>query len=223
MQRAIWYLKRLAVMRPREIAHRLGEQVRIFGMRRRYRRGGNPGQSHDPANFKFSTSPDIRLPMLDWLFDPGETERSALLAGQGAALGYSWIWSDKDDVWRRAPDTGRLWLAGFFADVPYRAGNPHGDVRVVWEPSRLQHLVALALLARDAEGETADAAVTMIEAQLRSWLVANPPWTGVHYLSAMECGLRLIAVCHALDLVRDRLRARAETWQGPTLAAFLCR
>jgi hypothetical protein len=53
--------------------------------------------------------------------------------------------------WHRAPDTGALWPRRFFADIPIHAGNSCGDIRIAWEPSRLQHLVLLAMLAQQAE------------------------------------------------------------------------
>ncbi|MDC4226709.1 MAG: hypothetical protein MPW15_21275 [Candidatus Manganitrophus sp.] len=67
-------------------------------------------------------------------------------------------------------------------------------------------MVGLGLLSKEASPEVGrKAAAFLLEAQFLSWIEANPFLTGIHYISAMECGLRLIAVCHALDLVRDRL------------------
>ncbi|MFO0729939.1 MAG: hypothetical protein U0361_02895 [Nitrospiraceae bacterium] len=69
----------------------------------------------------------------------------------------------------------------------------------------MQHLVTLALYAREAGQEGRRRAVELIESQILSWAAANPPMTGIHYVSVMECALRVIAVCHALDLVRPWL------------------
>ena len=98
--------------------------------------------------------------------------------------------------------------------MPYRPGNPVGDVRVAWEPSRLQQLVALALLADRAGDETAGKAVTTLEDMFLDWVADNPDLNGIHYISAMECALRLIACCHALDMVRTRLKNRGHTWKA---------
>ena len=38
----------------------------------------------------------------------------------------------------------------FFGFISYRQKNPFGDARVIWEPSRLQQLITLAL--QDNEG-----------------------------------------------------------------------
>jgi hypothetical protein len=148
---------------------------------------------------------------------PFRNERSAaeidkLLSGFAPALSFPWQWKEASSAWHDAPDTGRRWPQTFFGRISYRPGNPHGDARIVWEPSRLQHLVSLALVAHeDGDGRDARAA-NCIEKQILSWLSANPPLTGIHYVSAMECALRLIAVCHALDLVRGRLSAGSPVW-----------
>ncbi|NJN52811.1 MAG: hypothetical protein HC809_14695 [Gammaproteobacteria bacterium] len=68
----------------------------------------------------------------------------------------------------------------------------------------------MAILSKDARYRSV--AVPMIEAQLTSWVRENPPFLGIHYVSAMECALRLIAVCYALDIVRPWLREPAATW-----------
>jgi hypothetical protein len=124
----------------------------------------------------------------------------------------AWRWGPEDDVWRRAPDTGRRWPQKFFHAIAYREGNPFGDVRVAWEPARLQQLVALSLLAESPDEITRRRAVVLLESQLESWVRLNPPLTGIHYISAMECALRVIAACHALDRVRDLLLNASDTW-----------
>jgi len=61
----------------------------------------------------------------------------------------------------------------FFDAIPYLDGNPVGDVRVAWEPSHLQQLIALALIARGADDVDAKRAVALIEDQFLSWVTAN--------------------------------------------------
>ena len=203
-----WYLKRLRVMRPAELVHRLGEQLTIARLRAEHGRY----TPSTPATLSFCEEREAQLPELPWDETGIDAQAGTLLAGRWPALGYDWQWHPLPEIWRSAPDTGRLWPAAFFAAIEHRAGNPHGDVRVAWEPARLQQLVSLALLARRASEPTAEQATGLIEAQLLSFVAANPPWTGIHYLSAMECALRLIAVCHAVDLVRQRLHGRTAVW-----------
>ncbi|NOU10834.1 MAG: alginate lyase family protein [Nitrospira sp.] len=75
----------------------------------------------------------------------------------------------------------------------------------------MQQLVSLGLLARQ-DAAHAEQAIVLLENILASWVEANPPLTGIHYVSAMECALRLIAVCHALDMVRTKLTTPEQTW-----------
>jgi Heparinase II/III-like protein/Heparinase II/III N-terminus len=221
MERLSWYLKRLSVMEPGEIRHRIGERWRLGRLAAGQRTDGHAAVS-PPADWRtyaFCTAPEPVLPALPW--DEAGLAEAANGARQGAwpALGFDWTWrADDADAWRRAPDTARLWPSDFFGAIPYRAGNPHGDSRVVWEPARLQQLVALAWLAQRG-GEGADETAALAAAQLRSWVAANPPYRGVHYVSVMECALRLIAACHALDLLRAWLPAPEETW--PALLAIV--
>lgn len=195
-----WYLGRLSVMGPREIAHRVAEQLTLRRLAAGHGRFVAPVGA---GNLRFFTERRRQLPDLPWDDRELHGTADALLDGQWPALGFPWRWSAGADTWRRAPDTGAFWPGSFFGAIPYRPGNPFGDVRVAWEPARLQQLVSLARLARRDEAR-AGRAVDLLERQLLSWVDANPPWAGVHYVSAMECALRLIAVCHAVDLVRDR-------------------
>ncbi len=207
----LWY--RLRSMGPAEVLHRVRERLWLLVFRWEHHRFGrdSPGPQAALA-FRFCSASEPQLPVLPWAALSAAEEQS-LLDAEWPALGFAWTWRDDPDLWRRAPDTGRLWPARFFAAIPFREGNACGDVRVAWEPARLQQLVALALLASTTPSpERARAAVALIERQLRSWGEANPPWSGIHYLSAMECGLRIVAVCHAMDMVRDRLADRAGTW-----------
>jgi hypothetical protein len=206
-----WYARRLSVMGPAEIAHRVREQGTLLLMRLQAALGAvpRPAGLKEPARAQFCSARNHQLPDLCWDVAPIAAAED-LLAGHWPALGFPWRWEAGPAAWRRAPDTGRLWPATFFGSIPYRVGNPYGDIRVAWEPSRLQQLVSLGLLARELPEARARQAVILLEDQLLAWVAENPPMLGIHFVSAMECALRLIAVCHAVDLVRDRL-TRPET------------
>lgn len=197
LKRLVWLARRLAVMGPAELIHRFAEVARVRrlrGLQAAYR-----GREDLPHRHAFCTSAERVLPALTW--SPPSVPAGELLAGAWPALGFPWCWGPDPRVWHVSPDTGRAWPQIFFGGIDYRQGNPIGDVRVLWEPARLQHLVALARLAELQPGRAAEAAAR-IQQVFRSWLQANPPYQGVHYLSAMECALRLIAVLHASDGVR---------------------
>ena len=144
-------------------------------------------------------------------------EPQNLLRGYGFALGFEWQWrADRRECWHLAPDTGQRWPAIFYGDIPHAPGNPYGDIRVAWEPNRLQHLLALALIyhgIEDSEPQTADIAARLVVEQLRSWWRENPPLIGIHYKSVMECGLRILCLCHAMDLIRRSPRCNEDSWR----------
>lgn len=210
-----WMVRRLRVMGPAEIVHRIGEQWALKVMAARYRmgRGGPVSSEREFTRFEFcrGTAPKLPVPPLE-ISDPEEIDR--LLAGKIKIGDWSWQWRPEGVVWHEAPDTGKLWPTVFFGSISYRPGNQCGDIRIAWEPSRLQQLVGLGVLAKEAFPEVGRRAVALLEAQFLSWVEANPALTGIHYISAMECGLRLIAVCHALDLVRDRLQDPERIWSA---------
>ncbi len=201
-------------MEPRELAHRVAEQGRLALLRVRYAAGIGWPAPGPVAGYRFCVAREPCLPALDWDRGGLDTVADDLLQGRTPALGFPWQWSAEPGLWHRAPDTGATWPRRFFAAVPVREGNPYGDARVVWEPARLQWLVGLGLLAGAGDGATARRAGALLEDALGSWLADNPPLCGVHYVSAMECALRLIAVCHALDLARGRLSRPDESWSA---------
>ncbi len=201
----LWYLQRLRMMSAGELGYRLRQRGTLRRLEASYRSRpkGNLLRESLPL---FCSATERQLPAIPIHGARLRNLGPRLLAGHldGA---HPWCWRDETDVWHRAPDSGRIWPRGFFANLPYRPGNAYGDIRLLWEPARLQHLVDLALYADSMSRDLRGRAVTMIRDQLLSWERANPPLDGPHYISAMECGLRLIAVCHVLDILRPMLQA----------------
>jgi hypothetical protein len=202
-------------MHPSELAHRVAQQVGLCWFKVSHGLSESPdGYFSDEAlaRYAFCHSASTWFPDLPWAdrCDPGTRER--LLDGSLEVPDSVWRWRPNADVWHLAPDTERRWPRKFSPLIPSRVGNPYGDIRLAWEPSRLQQLVGLALLASRSDAPTAARAVVLIEAQLQGWMEANPLLVGIHYISAMECALRILAVSHALDLVRASLTDRRRTW-----------
>ncbi len=213
-----WYAKRLGVMKPCEIMHRVREGLAMQSMHLRYRLSKTAStprfDAQDIPHHQFCAGTDSLLPTLPWVFPPDHQDIARLLSGSMSALSHDWTWRHDAAVWHEAPDTKRQWPQTFFHRIPYREGNPYGDIRIAWEPSRLQHLITLALYAHQAEPEMRRRAVEVVETQFLSWIAANPPLTGIHYVSVMECALRLMAMCHALDLIREWLIQPEKVWVG---------
>jgi len=211
-----WYVRRLRVMSPMEILFRVVEQWSMKMMQLKYmmRQTQESGSCYDVNRLVFCAGSAPQLPELPWSFEPDSKMIANLLAGKSKALGFEWTWRPEIMVWHEAPDTGNPWPQTFFGSIRYRAGNPYGDIRVVWEPSRLQNLVTLGLLTWNVNEEIREQAAVLIEKQLLSWAEANPIQKGIHYVSSMECALRILAVCYAVDLARKRLIASKQVWKA---------
>ena len=201
-------------MSPGEILHRVEEKRHLMQLRSAYGQGQTQrdGGRLSPGDFAFCRAEDPQLPALEWDEAALAADRPALLAGEIGALGRPWTWRDDPLIWHEAIDTGRHWPQGFFDDIDHRPGNAIGDVRLAWEPARLQHLIPLGLWAGDPQDPQQDDAAALLERRLRSWCDASPPLQGIHYISAMECGLRIMAVCYAADLARRGLEQRNAFW-----------
>lgn len=217
-----WYLKRLRIMNTHEIVHRIYEQcqLQLIKLSYKFNRDRYAPSQYSHTDFGFYRG-DKTLPVLEWQQLPelvgvadGEPLRH-LLDGQWPALAAKWRWQAGADSWLTAPDTGELWPNKFFADINYREGNACGDIRFLWEPARLQQLTLLARIAATTDNASiAQQALDLLQAQLLSFANENPLYQGPHYISAMECGLRIVAITHALDMVRDHLQANQQLWQS---------
>lgn len=191
-------------MPPRELGHRLLEQVRR-SLSRFDKRGWQ--------RFDIGDGPLEPLPALKALADapwPEGLEEAAFPDASGKVLkflGQTWPVAasagQKEGFWHTDPVTGTSWPAAetFCFDVRWRQAADKSDVKFVLELNRLQHLQAVA--ARAARDRDASSARLAAEA-LIDWMDANPPFRGVNWLSGIELALRLVSaafVVTALDAV----------------------
>jgi hypothetical protein len=134
--------------------------------------------------------------------------------------------------WFHDPVTGRRSPPGKYAfRINYRVEEQTGNIKQVWEISRLQHLTLLAtawFLTHD------DAYARRVDEQLRSWWLENPFLSGVHWTSGIEIGIRLISLAWIRRLLdewpgvgdlfeRNELALRQVGWHQQYLAAFRSR
>jgi hypothetical protein len=93
--------------------------------------------------------------------------------------------------WSFDPKTGLRAPADVYSfDIPYRDEAAVGDIKQLWEPSRHQHLTVLAA-AYALTGDTRYA--HRVADHLKSWWAAHPPMHGVHWISGIELGIRLLS------------------------------
>ncbi|OMI36681.1 alginate lyase family protein [Streptomyces sparsogenes] len=180
-----WYLRRLSRMGPREIGGRAVDAVR----RRRWRSAPPDCPSVTGARFTAvlpdgaiaAVSPDAAKRLV--------AEADRLMAGQAEYFGVV-----RDDLvdpdWCHDPKTGRRAPWGHAFDVPYRNEDAVGDIKQIWEPSRHQYLTRLAAAYAITGNERY---AERVAEHLRSWWAANAPLRGVHWVSGIELGIRLLS------------------------------
>jgi Heparinase II/III-like protein/Heparinase II/III N-terminus len=86
----------------------------------------------------------------------------------------------------------------FFADIKLSERQP--DIRAVWEPARLQHLVLLLqCLSQIKVPSDTQLIRQFVKNSVAGWIRENPFLYGPHYTSAMECGLRVPVFFYCLS------------------------
>jgi Heparinase II/III-like protein/Heparinase II/III N-terminus len=161
--------------------------------------------------------------------------REAILAAADRIMSGEWemlgvVRTDmKDPDWFRDPVSGRRSDPGACAfQINHRNEDAVGNIKQVWEVSRLQHLTLLAAawyLTRD------NAYADRVDGQLRAWWGANPFLSGVNWISGIELGVRLMNWAWIRRLLaewpgvtdlfeRNDLALRQLRWHQQYLATF---
>lgn len=215
-----WYYNRLRSMSAPEISARVVEYAKKRRDKRLKMEWG-----------KFSASCDVELPRLhgfmqaidsarDLIYEDALCAAKEIMEGRFAALGVAWppidFSCDENNIWHLDPVTRRSWPADKYCfDIRYRNNNSMGDVKYVWELSRLQFLQPIAIyghLSGDA------GAVDFIEGAITTWYKSNPPFSGVGWSSGIELSLRVISLMVVTSLLGPELSERVRTY----IAQIIC-
>lgn len=170
--RTLWYLSRLASMRPAEMVWRARSAARL---------------PLDWAAWKRQPA----APAPSWT--PLQEESYPIhLHNRGTALEHFRVFDLEfpmgfDLDWHHDYCNERQIASGFADSLNIRDTSVVSDIKYVWEPSRFQHLSALAYAANSEQH------VSYILRSLDSWLRANPYLSGVHWTSSLELAERLIS------------------------------
>jgi Heparinase II/III-like protein/Heparinase II/III N-terminus len=108
--------------------------------------------------------------------------------------------------WHRDYRYERQVQPGFAGTMNIRDTAVVSDIKYVWEPSRFQHLSALAFAANGQE--QADYIVRSID----SWIESNPYLYGVHWTSSLELAERIISWAMLYPRIADQV-ARNEQFR----------
>jgi len=100
---------------------------------------------------------------------------------------------DRQDI----KDFESRWKNVFCGDVNFSSENI--DIRSVLEPSRLQHLTYLTLCnKKQPDNPKCGEIENFIRTALFGWITENPFLIGPHYISTLECALRIHAFAFCL-------------------------
>ena len=148
-----------------------------------------------------------------------EAARAALLqqaadATRGRILCFGrWIGDYGDPIdWHRDPTTGGRWSPERHWSRSLARQPGTGDIKLTWEVGRFPQAYSMAraaLLDPPAAGPRQEL-VAALAAQIGGFIAANPPPSGVHWVSGQELVFRLMAwsfALHALPELRQRLDA----------------
>ena len=230
-----WYARRATRMSPAEMAWRAHDQVlRAAWSRRQVRREEVPAILPLTAGTRRFTAvlpPDTAGRVTESANAAVLTAADQLMKGEWEVLGVVRTDLMMPD-WFRDPVTGRRSSSDRCAfRIDHRSEEQTGNVKQVWEISRLQHLTLLAT-AWFVTGDEAYAC--RVAAQLRSWWRENPFLSGIHWTNAIEVGIRLISLAWIRRLLDDwpgaaglfeddKLAVRQIRWHQQYLGAFRSR
>jgi hypothetical protein len=233
--RLIWYARRISRMSPAEMIWRARDRVlQILWTGRKVSRAEMPatglklaGERRFSAVLPPGTAAGIPEPARKAVLASADQ----LLRGEWEVLGVLRTDLIRPD-WFLDPVTGRRAPADRYAfRINHRAESQTGNVKQIWELSRLQHLTLLAsawYLSHDA------AYARRATEQLQSWWRENPFLSGVHWTSGIEIGIRLISFAWIRRLLDDwpevadhfehnDLAVRQIWWHQRYLASFRSR
>jgi hypothetical protein len=230
-----WYLRRAGRMSPAEIAWRARDRaLQAAWSGRQVTREQIAADTSLPSGDRAFTAV---LPPGTANLVPGQA-KAAVLAAADQLLRGEWevLGVVRTDLllpdWFHDPVTGRRAPADRYAfRIDHRAEAQTGNVKQVWEISRLQHLTLLAtawFLSHD------EAYARRAADQLRSWMQENPFLSGVHWTSGIELGIRLISLAWIRRLLdgwpevtdlfeKNQLTIRQIRWHQQYLSAFRSR
>jgi hypothetical protein len=222
-------------MSPAEMAWRAHDQAfQLAWSRRQVRRGRAPAVAPPLARRRQFTAvlpPDTAARVPEDATKAVLAAADQLMSGEWEVLGVLRTDLELPD-WFLDPVTGRRSPADNYAfRINHRSQEQTGNIKQVWEISRLQHLTLLAtawFLTHD------QSYAQRVADQLRSWWRENPFLSGVHWTSGIEIGIRLISLAWIRRLLddwpavgdlfeHDDLAVRQIRWHQEYLAAFRSR
>jgi hypothetical protein len=240
-----WYWQRVRKMSPAELAWRSRDQAMKLAWSRLQSR---PGPDGDAVGGAAAVLKAVPHPRAERPFRPGdvavalaqapEEARAQLVAAADQLMAGDWdvLGHQRHDMkapdWFLDPVSGRRAPQGLYCfKVDHRNEEVTGNIKQVWEPSRMHHVTVLAA----AYALTGDEAYAKrVAAHLGSWWEENPFLSGAHWTSGIELGIRLISWAWARRLLNgwdgapvlfeeNPIAVRQIWWHQRYLATFVSR
>jgi hypothetical protein len=227
-----WCLRGTARMSPAEMAWRVrDEALQLAWSRRQVRREQlvsvvslPPGERRFAAVLPPGTAARVPEQARKAVLEAAD----GLLKGEWKVLGVARTDLIRPD-WFRDPVTGRRSTPDRYAfRIDRRSEEETGNLKQVWEISRLQHLTLLATAWFLTQEQ---AYAQRVAEQLRSWWQENPFLSGVNWTSPIELGIRLVGLAWIRRLLagwpevadlfeHNALAVHQIRWHQQYLAAF---
>jgi Heparinase II/III-like protein/Heparinase II/III N-terminus len=221
-----WYARRVARMSPAEVGWRARDQALQLAWARRQVSGKQrlvddvpPGERRFTAVLPSAAAAAVPTAARTAILHAADS----LMCGEWEVLGVARTDLAAPD-WFCDPVTGQRSAPDRYCfRINHRSEAQVGNVKQVWEISRLQHLTFLATawyLNHDP------AYADRVAEQLQSWWRENPFLSGVHWTSGIEVGIRLVSFDWpgVVDLFEDNGLAVAQIrWHQRYLASFRSR
>ncbi len=187
MKRLKRYLLRIREASPHELAYRIRQLLFIHSLRKTRPALPLLNKSYNSL---------IQIPRLHFDENVDETVQQLL---RGKTFSFDGLCNNVDYWEKRLKPI-------YFSDIDIY--NEAFDVRVLWEPARLQHLAYLSLYMLQNPRAIDRKTIKYVKSLLFQWFDDNPFPYGPHYISAMECALRIPVFVYCLKCLADDL-----TWE----------
>ncbi|MCK4785619.1 MAG: alginate lyase family protein [Desulfobacteraceae bacterium] len=181
-----FYLNRLKNASFAEIAHRMQEKLTLFKLRQSLR---TKGLQIKVPSANLSDIQALRLPTF--------SNSLGKSIDKEIDRGSAHFFNADSYAGKPVPDLTHL----FFADIDYK--KLPFDIRSLWERGRLQHILPLLLSKQQQPSANSKTVGQLAKSEVFKWIDNNPFPYGPHYLSAMECGMRIPVFFCCLKLVDD--------------------
>jgi hypothetical protein len=197
MARLDWYWHRLRAMTPTEVALHGRKKIRQLSDARRTWRPMTVGPASSGAFPRLPCREASPVALTAAL----RADATDILAGRWGAFGDLRLAVDDPPRWQEDYLVGAdLATTASAFKLDHRALPAGADVKLIWELSRWNQLVRLAMASYVLED--ARARHKCIQ-WLQDWVARNPPYRGWNWTSALEAGIRLVQVAWIDALLPD--------------------